>query len=89
MIIQCDRCGMVISNDGLEMQERFAVRFRAGYGSAFGDGNVVEGDFCQKCIHATLGGYCRVRADGVGSPEHRTGADPQRIYQADQLPGAE
>jgi hypothetical protein len=88
-VITCDRCGMTISDDGIEMQERFAVRFMAGYASVFGDENIVEGDFCQTCIHEVLGQYCRVRVGDPFSPEHRIQGAPEKIYQPNQLPEAE
>ncbi|GAB1393178.1 hypothetical protein MASR1M60_13410 [Rhodocyclaceae bacterium] len=88
-IITCDRCGKAISDDGIEMQERFAVRFKAGYASVFGDENIVEGDFCQTCIHEVLGQYCRVREGDRFSPGHRIQVAPEKIYQPDQLPEVE
>ncbi len=58
-IVRCDRCGrdMVDRGNDCEWQERMVIHFRAGYGSIFGDGNLVDGDFCQHCVNATLGKY--------------------------------
>lgn len=83
-IITCDRCGKIISDDWVEMQERFAVRFVAGYASVFGDGSIVEGDFCQTCIHEVLGQYCRIRS-GDPESEQKTQEAPVKIYQLCQM----
>lgn len=39
---------------------RTQIRFRAGYGSLFGDSNKVEGDLCDACLHELLGPYLRI-----------------------------
>ncbi len=59
LVCTCDRCGRVMEEGlaDLEWQERFIISCRCGYGSVFGDGNLVEGDFCQECIQAVLGKY--------------------------------
>ena len=59
----CDRCGRVIApNDHDEDQERLAIDFIAGYGSVFGDGNRVQADLCQHCVHKVLGRWLRITA---------------------------
>jgi hypothetical protein len=50
-------------SDNVEWQERLIISFRAGYGGIFGDGNFVEGDFCQECIQAVLGKWLRITDD--------------------------
>lgn len=65
----CDRCGRVIrTDDHYEYQERISIDFMAGYGSVFGDGDRVRGDFCQHCVKAVLGRWLKVCTPD-GSPE--------------------
>ncbi len=86
-VCTCDRCGCNITSEDhpVEWHERFAIRFRAGYGSIFGDGNCVEGDFCQRCIEQTLGKYLRIRSGDPFGQEQKAEGDPERIYQPYQL----
>lgn len=87
VVTTCDRCGReMIPNDlDCEHQERLAVRFRAGYGSEFGDGNLVEGDFCQHCVKEVLGAWLRVTVDDPFEPHHRLAGEPRQAYQEYQL----
>lgn len=87
MVCVCDRCGKQIAEqeDRGEWQERFAIRFRGGYGSIFGDGNTVAGDFCQACIKQVLGAYLRIVPDPPSAPGQGTDNGPERIFQPDQL----
>ena len=57
----CDRCGLVMEQHAVdcEWQERLVASFRGGWGSVFGDGNLVQGDFCQNCIKEVLGPWLR------------------------------
>jgi len=61
-VVICDRCGKRMSDD--EPYEgynnRTQIRFRAGYASLFGDGNKIEGDLCDNCLHDLLGPYLRI-----------------------------
>jgi hypothetical protein len=61
-IVICDRCGKHMSDDEPYQgyNNRTQIRFRAGYGSVFGDGNKIEGDLCDKCLYEVLGRYLRV-----------------------------
>ena len=79
----CDRCGCVLDEEGnpFEWQVHFAVRFRAGYGSVFEDGYLVEGDFCQSCIAKTLGKYLRVTEDHPFVHQHELTEEPRRLFQ--------
>lgn len=61
---------MVPNDQDCEHQERIAVRFRAGYDSVFGDGSLVEGDFCQHCIKELFGAWLRVTPDDPFEPKH-------------------
>lgn len=83
----CDRCGrdIILERDCEEWQERFAIRFRGGYGSVFGDGKLVKADFCQQCIYQVLGSYCRIICDDPFSAGDSADREPQRIYQPNQL----
>lgn len=56
--IICDRCGTRIPEDnGTEWQEAYRIEFTGGYGSVFGDGNHVECDLCQSCLHTLIGKF--------------------------------
>lgn len=68
-----------------ELQERIAIRFRAGYGSLFGDGNLVEADICQHCLQEVFGKYLRITEDHPFDPQHKTSEEPYRAYQDYQL----
>jgi hypothetical protein len=61
-VVICDRCSKRMSegDPGSGFQNRTQIRFRAGYGSLFGDGNKVEGDLCDQCLVDLLGPYLRV-----------------------------
>ena len=75
-VVICDRCGKRMSDD--EPYEgynnRTQIRFRAGYASLFGDGNKIEGDLCDKCLHDLLGPYLRIVEPSL---------DESRWYNAD------
>ena len=87
LICTCDRCGCVMGKDKSisEWQERFIVSFRAGYGSVFGDGNYVEGVFCQECIHALLGQWLRVIEDDPFNAQYKSDCEPEKFLQENQL----
>lgn len=61
-VVICDRCGKRMSDDEPfeGYTNRTQIRFRAGYASLFGDGNKIEGDLCDKCLHDLLGPYLRI-----------------------------
>jgi hypothetical protein len=87
LVCTCDRCGRAME-EGLadfEWQERFIISFRGGFGSVFGDGNLVEGDFCQECIHAVLGKYLRVIIDDPFEAENELSNDAEKILQPYQF----
>ena len=84
--VTCDRCGLEMHPDtpDLEHQERLAVRFRAGYGSVFGDGSLVELDLCQHCVKEVPGPWLRVIDDGwPKTVPHHAGQTHQRRMQPD------
>lgn len=57
--VVCDRCKSEVRGD-VELQEVIHLRLRAGYGSIWGDGNVVECDLCDGCGHLLLDPYGKV-----------------------------
>ena len=86
LVCMFDRCSREMEREAtdLEWQERFVLSFRAGYGSVFGDGNYVEGDFCQECIQLLLGRWLRVTDDDPFEPKYKSDSEPQRILQSGQ-----
>jgi hypothetical protein len=86
-IVVCDRCSREMVPDGsdCEHQERITIRFRAGYGSVFGDGNLVEADLCQHCLQEVLGKYLRIVEDDPCAPDHKLREEASRAYQEYQL----
>ena len=87
-LVTCDRCHreMAPNDQDCEHQERVAIRFRAGYSSVFGDGNLVEADLCQHCVKEVLGPWLRVTVDDPFEPAHRLDGKPKGAYQENQLP---
>ena len=85
----CDRCGHVM--DEADHRSGYnnltLLRFRAGFGSKFGDGNLIEGDFCDACLYELLARHVRV-VDDRGMPDSgdffRFEA-PKRLYAEHQL----
>ena len=61
----CDKCEKEfhIHTDDLseayEVSEMLHIRMEGGFGSIFGDGVKIEGDFCQTCVNTLLGKYLR------------------------------
>jgi hypothetical protein len=90
-LVTCDRCHREMAPNDLdgEHQERIAIRFRAGYSSVFGDGNLVEADLCQHCVKEVLGPWLRVTVDDPFEPAHTLDGKPKGAYQENQLPGRE
>lgn len=63
--ITCDVCGKTYidrmeNSDILEIQEFIHIKEYCGYGSIFGDGDIIELDICQHCLKEKLGQYIRV-----------------------------
>lgn len=63
--VTCDICKKTYSldkqsNDIFEVQEFIHVKEHCGYGSIFGDGDVIELDMCQHCFKEKLGQYIRI-----------------------------
>jgi len=59
----CDICKKEYDykEDIMETQEFLHINFEAGYGSVFGDTNIVKADICQHCLKEKLGGYLIVK----------------------------
>lgn len=63
--VVCDKCGNsfhVVTNDPVEqseVEEMLHIRMQGGYGSIFGKGTKIEGDFCQKCVNDLLGKFLK------------------------------
>ena len=60
------------------------IQFRAGYGSVFGDGNVVTGTLCQYCVQEILGPYLSIQDDDPFEPKIQLKA-PQHAFQPYQF----
>jgi hypothetical protein len=54
----CDMCEKIYE-DEFEMQEFHHIKFTAGYGSVFGDGDTIECDVCQHCLKKMIDGHYR------------------------------
>jgi hypothetical protein len=66
--ITCDDCGKTYglgtdNNDIFETQEFHHIHFTGGYGSVFGDGDMIECDLCQHCLMKMIKGKYRIRED--------------------------
>lgn len=79
----CRRCQRDLS-DIEEHQESMHIQFRAGYGSVFGDGNVVTSTLCQYCVQEVLGPYLLILDDDPFEPKIKLKA-PQQAFQPNQL----
>lgn len=79
----CSRCQRDLG-DIEEHQESMCIQFRAGYGSVFGDGNVVAGTLCQYCVQEVVGPYLLILDDDPFEPKIKLKA-PQQAFQPYQL----
>lgn len=59
----CRRCGLDLNSNNTEWQERLEINFRAGYGSVFGDENIVRSTLCQNCVKTVLGQWLQILQD--------------------------
>jgi hypothetical protein len=59
--LTCDRCGLTAATPDTEFFEFTSIAKEAGYGSIFGDGNLVEVDLGQRCLREALGQWLRGR----------------------------
>jgi hypothetical protein len=84
----CDRCGHVMdeADIGSGYNNVTLLRFRAGYGSEFGDGQYIEGDFCDACLFELFGRYVRVIDGEVADPRGIFSVEsPRRLYAERQV----
>lgn len=56
----CDRCKKRVGDDRIERQEMLRWRMFGGYGSVFGDGNLITLDLCQSCTKEVLGDFIQI-----------------------------
>lgn len=88
----CDRCGHVMdeSEPPSGYNNLTLLRFRAGFGSRFGEGNFIEGDFCDACLFELLSPYVRVVDDAriPDSDDFFRIESPRRLYAEHQIAGA-
>lgn len=87
-VCTCDRCHREMKKETLdcEWQERLIISFRGGYNSVFGDGNLVECNFCQQCVKDLLGEYLRVTEDNPFDSKHKLQSEPYHAHQDYQMP---
>ena len=84
----CDRCGHVMDEAeiGTGYHNLAVLRFRAGYDSKFGDGQYIEGDFCDACLFELVARYVRViDGDVADPPEPFSVESPRRLYAEHQV----
>lgn len=88
----CDRCGHAM--DEADHHSGFnnltLLRFRAGFGSRFGDGNYIEGDFCDPCLFELVAPFVRVIDDSQvpDSNDFFRIQSPRRLFAEHQVAGA-
>lgn len=62
--VTCDVCKKEYDReDYMEVQEFSHIKLHCGYGSIFGDGDVVRLDICQHCLKEKLGTYLRIEEE--------------------------
>lgn len=88
----CDRCGHAM--DEAEPDSGYnnlaLLRFRSGFGSRFGDGSYIEGDFCDACLFELVAPYIRVIDDSQvpDSNDFFRIQSPRRLFIEHQIAGA-
>lgn len=70
--LRCDRCARNF-NDPMDVQEALNVSFRAGYLSAWGDGNDVQAALCDACAFAILRPFATVSCRSEAPSGHLVG----------------
>ena len=82
----CHRCGRDLNPNTatFEAQESLVISFRAGYGSIFGDGNIVSSILCQHSINEVLGSWLDIKQDDPFNPQIALAA-PRAAYQPNQI----
>jgi hypothetical protein len=88
----CDRCGHAM--DEADQRSGYnnltLLRFRAGFESRFGEGNYIEGDFCDACLFSLFAPYVRVIDDSQvpDSCDFFRVQSPRRLFAEHQVAGA-
>lgn len=55
----CDACKKEYDiDDTFEIQEFYHITHQCGYGSVFGDGNILKVDICQYCLKKIIEEKC-------------------------------
>jgi hypothetical protein len=87
LICVCDRCGKAMEQGvaETEWQERFIISFKAGFGSIFGDGNLIECDLCQGCVQSAIGKWLRITQDDPLETKHKLANDAEKFLQPYQF----
>lgn len=67
--LTCNACDRDLT-DTLELQEALNIEFRGGFGSVFGDGNIVRGLICQHCVKDAFGAVLSITEDDPINPKH-------------------
>lgn len=61
--ITCDRCQSFYSAETSEFDACITIQHSCGFRTVWQDGQTVEVDLCEKCLHALVGDFCRVIDD--------------------------
>lgn len=68
--VTCDKCNTTFDIDDFDIQEFHHIEFTGGYSSIFGDGNEIDADFCQSCLHEIIKDYCRCNGFKMSKEVH-------------------
>lgn len=77
--ITCDRCQSFYSAETSEFDAFITIPHSCRFGSAWQDGQAIEVDLCEKCLHVLVGDFCRVIDDDDELENHH-----QPIQQNEQ-----
>jgi hypothetical protein len=61
----CDKCKKKFDkkDDVFEYQEFHHIRIRGGYNSVWNDGDIIECDLCQHCLHDLIKDFMRRKSE--------------------------
>ncbi|HEU0198371.1 MAG TPA: hypothetical protein VFQ88_14335 [Nevskiaceae bacterium] len=86
VVIECDRCGRSIDRqEENEWQEAFTIRYESVDPKSMFPGPIMEADFCQYCVMATIGPWLRVLQEYASMQKLRPRERPRWAYQQIQL----
>lgn len=64
--VTCDKCKREIYKDDIiEFQEVIQIHHNCGYGSIFGDENIIHAEFCQSCASELFRQYLRIEENEI------------------------